>query len=168
VSSRGSDVCLAWTGTDHRLNLAVSSNGRDFSDTRTLPFKSVRYDSRQTVNGRSRETVAVAPALAVRSDGICFAWTGTDRYLQLVRLLDDESAAPVRLEETSPVGPALAYSDGELVLAWTGTDRHLNVAVARDGSVAAAVRLPETSLDTPSVAARVQTWCWPGPEPTCM
>jgi len=105
-----SRLYLAWTGTDHRLNLASSPEGKEFAWTRTY-----------------QATSNVAPAMTVFKGKLHLAWTGTDGRLNLAWSPDGEHFARKRvLPETSSAAPALTTDRNRLCLAWTGTDRRLN------------------------------------------
>jgi hypothetical protein len=65
-------LVLAWTGTDHRLNVMTSQDGTNFGNKVTF-----------------NETSAFAPALAFAPNAPFFiAWTGTDaqKHLNVARL----------------------------------------------------------------------------------
>jgi hypothetical protein len=127
-------LCIAWTGTDRRLNAA-----RD-PLSRSVPV---------TLKERSD----VAPALSQRREELLLAWTGTDRHVNLAVSSRGQFGEAARLEPTTSVSPAVCAVGNELVLAWTGTDRHLNLATWRGGSLMRSVRLDETTSEAPAVCA---------------
>jgi len=108
---------LAWTGTDGRLNVMSSDNGRDFTNKVTLG-----------------ETSNVAPALVDYEGRLYLAWTGTDGRLNVMRSDNGRDFTnKVTLGETSVHAPALVVFSARLNIAWTGTDGRLNIMSSLDG-----------------------------------
>jgi len=152
---------LAWTGTDMRVNLASSPDGRQVTVKQRLDQRS--YKQVTTGDGHTSSTthVALAPSLAVSRDRLYLAWRGGDSALNLLAA-EQPAQAPVTLRERSGTSLCLAASgDGGLLLAWTGTDRHVNLlALDRDPYLApeptatAKITLEQArSTDPPAV-------CW--------
>ena len=107
-----SELYLAWTGTDNRLNVGSSSDGVHFGKI-TLP-----------------ESSFVAPVIEDLSGTIYLSWTGTDNHLNLISSSDGITFShEVTLPESSFVAPALIEDRhrSKLYLAWTGTDNCLTV-----------------------------------------
>jgi hypothetical protein len=65
-------IHLCWVGTDAKLNLASSSDGREFAVTRTLPHRVLSYRDSDS------NYVVTAPALAGAPEHLYLSWTGTD------------------------------------------------------------------------------------------
>lgn len=131
LTSQGEWLCLAWTGTDSRLNMIWSQDGRHFNRKRTLDHRSYRTESTSTGTGRNRSTstrtIRLAPALAWASVGVCLAWTGSDRRLNVWNA-HGGSNAHIVLPEKSSYAPRVAAVGPQIALAWIGTDRRLNIA----------------------------------------
>lgn len=131
----GSEVILAWTGSDLHLNLATTC-GQELG-------KPIRLDY----------TSQLSPALSTFESTVALAWTGTDTHLNLAvgqaarGVFDSEW----RLEETSQEGPAVCAFGAVNVLAWVGTDDHLNVAVVEGGFVRTSLRLDERTFYEPGL-----------------
>lgn len=131
LTSQGEWLCLAWTGTDARLNLGWSEDGRHFNRKRTLDHRSYRTESTSTGTGSNRSsstrTIRMAPALAWTSVGACLAWTGSDRRLNVWNT-NGGANAHIVLPERTTYAPGLASLGPQIALAWIGTDRRLNIA----------------------------------------
>ena len=130
-----SSLFLAWTGTDHRLNVR-------WCDGAAVEQFGVANFHKQTLD----ETSDLGPSLASFEQPqtgdlyVAIAWTGRDVRRRLNRMVSFEGFAPfgfkLTSEESSTAAPAvLTYSNSfgppdELVFAWTGTDGegHLNFA----------------------------------------
>jgi len=125
VASFSGRVCIAWTGTDTRLNLMSSADGQVFGNKTTLPFRSYRLEHDTDSDGSSTtRTVPLAPALACNEDGDQLVWTGSDRGLNHY---STGTAGTGYLGEQSSEPAAVAARGQELLLAWTGTDRRVNL-----------------------------------------
>jgi hypothetical protein len=122
LGAANGSLCLAWTGTDTRLNLLWSADGRTFTAKETLHHRSSHTQS----NGQSTSVTPLPPALATIPTGLAMAWTGTDRRLNVMGL-PGSHLQHVLLDERSNLGPALAASDTEVALVWVGSDRRLNL-----------------------------------------
>jgi len=149
---------VAWTGTDTRLNVMSTPDGRSFSDKIRLDEKSYRTESSSSMGpGGSSTTdyICLSPALAGSASGVNLAWTGSDGHLNVQLARSAGSPAHLRLLETSRVAPSLAALGGGIALAWTGSDRHVNLLVSRGGSFSGAVRLDETSTHSPAVCTHL-------------
>jgi peptidoglycan/xylan/chitin deacetylase (PgdA/CDA1 family) len=108
---RVAGATLAWTGTDHRLNVMKSADGLHYSDKRTLDEVS---DMRPAVVHRSADA----------DDAVALAWIGTDRKHSINILYDVYGSSPKKLtlDETSDSPPALEIRDYFLYVAWRGRD----------------------------------------------
>jgi len=133
VASWRGQLHLAWTGSDMRLNLASSPDGREIAVKQRLDQRSYKQETTGTGETSSTRHVGLAPALATSGDGLYLAWRGSDAALNLLAA-EDPAQAPLTLRERSGHSPALAASgDGGLVLSWTGTDRRVNLLTAGQG-----------------------------------
>jgi hypothetical protein len=131
----GSEVILAWTGSDLHLNLATTRGQRLGEPIR------LNYTSR------------LSPALSTSESTVTLAWTGTDAHLNLAVGQDGGVFhSGWRLEETSQEGPAVCTVGGANVIAWVGTDDHVNVALVEEGSVGTSLRLDERTFYEPGLA----------------
>ena len=101
---------LAWTGTDHHLNIMKSADGLHYSDKRTLNEIS---DMRPAIVHRSADA----------DDAVAIAWTGTDHRLNIIYDAYNASPKKLTLDETSDSPPALEIRDYFLYIAWRGS-RH--------------------------------------------
>ena len=110
VCTIGSEIVLAWTATDRRINVVFSPSS-----------------SRQ-MHLCLDEKTSHAPALASLGDDVVLAWTGTDHHVNLVLIRDGTVRTPMRLNQRSSQAPAVGAHFGDLFLAWTGSDGHLNIA----------------------------------------
>ena len=137
IAPLGSELILAWTGSDGHLNLATSQ-GLAFGDPIRLAY-----------------TSRLSPALSTLESTVALAWTGTDQHLNLAT----GQAGPGlfmsewRLEETSQEGPAVCTTGGANVIAWVGTDDHINVASVEGGSVGTSLRLDERTFYEPGLVS---------------
>src|SRR5216684_3863279 len=109
----GEQLYLAWTGTDHHINILTGPEG---------PLGApVRLEEARSVDG-------YGPALCSHQGSLVLAWTGHDGHINILTGPEGPHGAPVRLEEAwSPYMPALCSHQGSLVLAWTGHDGHINI-----------------------------------------
>lgn len=149
VASWQGQLYLAWTGSDGRLNLMVATDGFRFGDKRTLSERSVRTEG----SGENSSTIPMGPALAASDDfGLHMTWTGTDRWLNVMRL-DRPDMPKVIVDQRSSDAPALAIRGTDLVLAWTGSDRQLNLVASQNGFATPPLLLGERSSHSPAVAA---------------
>ncbi|HEY5840047.1 MAG TPA: hypothetical protein VIU87_00980, partial [Mycobacterium sp.] len=116
IASGTSDVALAWTGTDDRLNAAVSTDGGRTFGPKMHPVQESDHP----------------PALT--GGDLYISWTGTDDRLNVGELFGVFALGqPATLPETSDAGPALARDrHGTLFLAWTGEDDFLNIIMSTD------------------------------------
>jgi hypothetical protein len=130
-------IYLSWAGPGAKLSLASSPDGREFAETRQLPYRSYSYD-RSSTNDSFSDIVITAPAIAGVTERLYLAWTGTDRRINLLMADARAYSAPAVLTQRSAHSPAVSGSGhGAPVLAWTGTDRRINlltVAGQRPGS----------------------------------
>lgn len=116
---------IAWTGTDHSINIASAADGQNFSN----PVRLAEYSW-------------VSPALAADQNGTLYlAWTGTDYRLNIMSSADGRNFGnKITLNEYSYFAPGLAAGSSGGVrywsIGWTGTDsaNHLNVLTSRGGS----------------------------------
>ena len=133
IAPLGSEVILAWTGSDSHLNLATSQ-GLGFSEPSRLDY-----------------TSRVSPALSTFESTVALAWTGTDFHLNLAvgQAADGLLSSECRLEDTSEEGPALCAMGGVTFIAWVGADAHLNVALVEAGRVRNSLRLDERTFYEP-------------------
>lgn len=165
LGSSGDRLCLAWTGTDTRLNLLWSRDmpvrdGWRFGGKQTLDHRSSSTQS----NGQTSSTVPLPPALAATSAGLYLAWTGTDGQLNVMGL-EGSGVHHVIPDQRSQRGPALAARGDELALAWTGTDRRLNVIRGHiDGRFGPPVTFEHTTSHAPALcfASRDLILLWTG------
>jgi hypothetical protein len=112
----GLNAVIAWTGTDHHLNLMTSSDGIHYSGKITLA---------ETSSARPAVTAGWAGAIAI-------AWTGTDANHSLNVMYDVRSAHPTKVtlwHESSFTAPALVPSGDGVLLAWSGDDRNHSLNV---------------------------------------
>src|SRR6266851_5881883 len=123
----GEQLYLAWTGTDHHINI--------LADPQSPLGTPVRLEE-----ARSKTT----PALCSHQGSLVLGWRGTDARINILTGPEGPHGAPVRLEEARSVdgyGPALCSHQGSLVLAWTGHDGHINILTGHEGPHGAPVRL---------------------------
>jgi peptidoglycan/xylan/chitin deacetylase (PgdA/CDA1 family) len=106
---RVAGATLAWTGTDHRLNVMKSADG-------------LRYSDKLIVDETSDMRPAVVQRAADADDAVVLGWTGTDHRLNV--LYDVYGTAPKKLilDETSDSPPSLEIRDYFLYIAWRGRD----------------------------------------------
>jgi hypothetical protein len=143
VSSNGTRLGVAWTGTDAQthVNFETSADGHTFTGKVTL-----------------NETSIDGPGLAFGAGRWFVAWTGTDsqRHVNVIASLDGTNFInKVTLNETSPFGSALAFGNGRLFLAWVGTDanRSLNILSSADGiTFVNKVTLIDSSASAPGLS----------------
>ena len=100
---------LAWTGTDHHLNIMKSADGLHYSD-------------KLTINEISDMRPAVVHRSADADDAVAIAWTGTDHRLNIIYDAYNASPKKLTLDETSDSPPALEIRDYFLYIAWRGRD----------------------------------------------
>jgi hypothetical protein len=106
-------LAMAWTGSDDKLNVMMSSDGVTWTQKRTFDAATSR----------------VAPAVHVHDGRLYLAYTGTDERLNLMWSDDGSTFSGVlTLDERSSYSPSLTSFEGTLLLGWTGTDSHLNIA----------------------------------------
>ena len=123
----GEQLYLAWTGTDHHINI--------LADPQSPLGTPVRLEE-----ARSKTT----PALCSHQGSLVLGWRGTDARINILTGPEGPHGAPVRLEEAwSPYMPALCSHQGSLVLAWTGHDGHINILTGPESPHGAPVRLEE-------------------------
>jgi hypothetical protein len=157
LAARSGEVLLAWTGSDYRINILSSADGRVFEGKQTLGHRSsktVQTSSSVGTDGFSQTTTStepLAPALAVAHRGRFMAWTGTDGRPN-VWGADLPGPAHAVLPERTGHPPALAPWRDELALAWTGSDRRLNVAWTQGGAFGSPYTFDETSAHGPALA----------------
>lgn len=154
-------LCLAWTGTDRRLNTLWSVDGRSFGGKATLDHRSSRTESH---GNNSTSVIPMPPTLAPTDAGLLLSWTGTDRRLNVLNLHGGHETHMI-VNQRSSRPPALTAHKDDVVLAWTGTDRRLNIAYRNlDGSFGAPGQLAATSSRAPSVchAGRDLMVAWTG------
>jgi peptidoglycan/xylan/chitin deacetylase (PgdA/CDA1 family) len=106
---RVAGATLAWTGTDHRLNVMKSADGLHYSDKRTLDETS---DMRPAVVHRSADA----------DDAVVIAWTGTNHRLNILYDVYNATPKKLTLDETSDSPPALEIRDYFLYIAWRSRD----------------------------------------------
>ena len=106
------NLVLAWTGTDHCVNIAAGV---------TAPaVRPARLDGARTLH---------APALCSHQGGLVLAWTGTDHRVNILTGAEEPLSTPVRLDEArTRHAPALCSYQDSLFVAWCGTDGRLNLA----------------------------------------
>lgn len=144
VALDGADkLTIGWTGTDSRLNLIPSSNGKDFGDKVTL-------DETSNVAPALRSAALVGLPLPGR---LFVAWTGTDGRLNLISSTNGRDFGnKVTLSEMSNTAPALTDFRGKIYIAWRGTDGRLNVMSSTNGrDFGEKVTLGETSDLAPTL-----------------
>ena len=92
LASWGGRIHVAWTGSDYRVNLLSSPDGRAFDGKQTLPsrtYKLVREETSRSqfdkshMSSSTTKAVALSPALAASPDAMHVAWTGTDSRLNV-------------------------------------------------------------------------------------
>ena len=112
VCSHQGGLVLAWTGTDHHINILAAAEGPYGAPVRLEEAKS-----------------SYAPALCSHEGSLVLAWTGIDRHINVLTAAESPYGAPVRLEEAkSSYAPALCSHKGSLIVTWSGAHDHLNVA----------------------------------------
>jgi hypothetical protein len=140
VTSWRDRIHVCWVGTDMRLNLASSPDGRRFEAKRTLPYRPFSYDN-SSMDDSFSDMVVTAPALAAAPEHLYVAWTGTKAE---VTLLAADDFAPTALKHRSTQSPAVAVAGSAApVLAWTGKGRRVNVLTWSGDPAAAPVRLTQ-------------------------
>jgi hypothetical protein len=151
VASSPGRVRLAWTGTDTRLNVLTSADGRVFGDKHTLPFRSYIVEHDTDSDGHSTsKTVALAPALATNDDGDHLVWTEYPGRL-VWYAFGGHGGGGLGEHTTDP--PALAGRGRDMWVGWTGTDRRLNLRSIEGGHWGQKWTLDETSAYAPAVCA---------------
>jgi hypothetical protein len=88
IAPLGSEVILAWTGSDSHLNVATSL-GLGFGEPNRLGY-----------------TSRVSPALSTSESTVALAWTGTDLHLNLAvgQAADGPFSSEWRLDDNLPRG----------------------------------------------------------------
>lgn len=105
-------LVLAWTGSDHCVNIAAGA-----TDPAGPP---VRLDAARTRH---------APALCSHRGGLVLAWTGTDHRVNILTGAEQPLGTPVRLDGArTRHAPVLCSHQGSLIVGWCGTDGRLNLA----------------------------------------
>jgi hypothetical protein len=128
VASWRGQLQLAWTGSDMRLNLASSPDGREIAVKQRLDQRSYKQETTSTGDTSSTRHVGLAPALATSGDRLYLAWRGSDHRVNIVTGAEEPHGPPVRLDEARTAhAPALCSHQGGLIVAWSGTDRRLNL-----------------------------------------
>jgi peptidoglycan/xylan/chitin deacetylase (PgdA/CDA1 family) len=117
-SPRVAGAVIAWTGTDHRLNVMKSADGLHYSDKLTIDEVSLMRP-------------AVVHRAADADDSVTLAWIGTDRKRSINILYDVYGTAPKKLtlDESSDSPPALEIRDYFLYVAWRGMDNNHSLNV---------------------------------------
>jgi hypothetical protein len=124
LSAGPGGLYLGWTGTDNRLNLLKSADGRTFGGKRTLG-----------------DTSDLGPALAGDGGQLFLAWIGRDGdgHLNVMRssdgqtfgrLAESRGGAPavIPFPETSDTAVGLAVGGGKVFIAWRGVgNRQINI-----------------------------------------
>jgi hypothetical protein len=154
LASAAGRLCLAWTGTDGRLNLLSSLDGECFGDQLTLDDRSRQRDPNLVVavlDSALNESVELGPALAPAASGLYLAWTGTDRRLNFWRTGVGTEGRQI-LSDRSRVAPALASTERAVVLAWIGEDHDLHLRRGRDGILTEQWTLGKAGWGGPAVA----------------
>jgi hypothetical protein len=154
VASWQGRLCLAWTGTDLRLNTMWSTDGRQYAGKQTWQHRSYRSESSTNMSTGSSDTtfVPLGPALAAAARGVRLAWTSYNRRLN-VMALEHGDAGHVVVKERTLLAPAACGVGQEAALVWIGMDRHINLSYSRAAGFGPGVRLAETTSAPPSVCA---------------
>jgi hypothetical protein len=87
----GERLVVAWTGTDHRINLRFSADGVNFRDWDKIILP---------------ETSTDGPALSVEGRTLALGWVGTNRQMNFAWLIDDQIVDKQRFD-IGRTGPAL-------------------------------------------------------------
>jgi hypothetical protein len=125
---------LAWTGTNGSVNVMAADADAGAGHA--------------VLSQRS----AHPPALAAWGNELAFAWTGTDRHINVSWTEGGTVVERAQtLDQTSGHGPALAPIGGEMALAWTGSDRRINVLVSQGGGFGTPWVLDQRSSDAPAL-----------------
>ncbi|MFE7587679.1 M12 family metallopeptidase [Streptomyces gardneri] len=139
-------TCLAWTGTDDRLNIAFGLLGGS-------PWR-----GKHTFEN---ETSDASPTLTSHNGQLFISWRGSgDEHVNVARVKLDGSTVlglddKVTLNDTSDYSPSLAGQDGLVFLGWTGEGtQHLNLRWSVDSGKCSQkfVFNGETSDDGPCLA----------------
>jgi hypothetical protein len=147
---------IAWTGTDHRLNV-ISTQDEGLHN----------WGNKHTLNEESNH----GPALQMYNGRLFIAWTGTDDRLNVMSSTDLGATWQNKrtLGETSHTEPALGIFNGRLILMWSGTDsnHHLNFIESSNGGLTWGhkVTIPDTSDYHSAIAVgvdHVPYFCWAG------
>lgn len=134
-------IHLLWVGTDRRLNLTSSSDGRRFAAPHQLPYSTYAYD-RSSMDDSFSDVVITAPALAGTPERLHLAWTGDRGALTLLTADGRQFSGPTVFGHRSHQAPAVSSSGrGDPVLAWldkggrvnllTGTTAPIRISQAR-------------------------------------
>jgi hypothetical protein len=124
ATAEGRQLVLAFSGTDRRINIEVSTDGMSFGGKVTLDERTLGEPA----------IVLAANGNVQQADYV--AWTGTDGRINVAKLGPNWTIVNhVPLNEHSDNNSALAMTgNGTLVLAWAGApNQELNVAVSTDG-----------------------------------
>jgi peptidoglycan/xylan/chitin deacetylase (PgdA/CDA1 family) len=106
---RVAGATLAWTGTDHHLNVMKSADGLHYADKLTIAETS---DMRPAVVHRAADA----------DDAVVIAWIGTDHRLNILYDVYNATPKKLTLDESSDSPPALEIRDYFLYIAWRGRD----------------------------------------------
>lgn len=132
-------IHLSWVGTDMKLNLTSSPDGRRFEAPQHLPYRALYYDASRMDDSFSN-IVVTAPALASTPEHLYLAWTGADAKVALLAA----GFAPTVFKNRSYHGPAIAVSGQSApVLAWIAKDRRVNLLRLSGAPAAAPARLTQ-------------------------
>jgi hypothetical protein len=109
---------LAWTGTDYRINLASSADGRVITGKR-------RLDHGGAVAFHPGKVAPFPPALAGSGARLWLAWRNGISSLKVCDAEHPHHPGPVTFEARIAGSLSLtATGTGGLTAAWTGADRH--------------------------------------------
>lgn len=129
-------ICVAWAGTNRRLNLSYSIGGQ-FNAPLTLGQKSFH-----------------APAICWSNNRSVLAWTGTDQRLNLAYATGKEFSSPITLDERSVHRPTLCPVGDELLVGWTAPGNQLvNLALVSETGNVSKTTLPVKSIAGPTLCA---------------
>src|SRR5260370_19660185 len=109
----GEQLYLAWTGTDHHINI--------LADPQSPLGTPVRLKE-----ARSKTT----PALCSHQGSLVLGWSGTDARINILTLTKCAPCSPDHLEDASSphtYAPANRPHRHSLVLTWKGHDRHMPI-----------------------------------------
>jgi hypothetical protein len=146
ASISGSDLVIAWTGTDFQQHINIANFNNATSITQKIELNESSIDG---------------PGVAFGNGTILLGWTGTDlsNHINVVSsnsvISFNNSPNKQTLRESSHFGPAVTFGNGLFFVAWIDSNHHINIRSSSDGinfSDIDKVVLDETSNARPAIS----------------